>query len=147
MIIVVAHQGDRYHRSSEDTVRQFKARFTIQGFSEGAVTKHVTHRCCGCLSCIKLRTGGTIPRPLLWFLVRATTPFEYIHMDFLAMSLAANGMQWILVVVDDLSLTTLLHPCKRCTAKEVVQALINEWLAHYPDPVLATAHRRGSTLR
>ena len=135
VIIVVAHQGDRYHRSSEDTVRQFKARFAIQGFSESAVAKHVTHRCRGCLSCIKLRTGGTIPRPL-WFLVRATTPFEYVHMDFLAMPLAANGMQWILVVVDDLSLTTLLHPCKRCTAEEVVRALIDEWLAHYPDPVL-----------
>ena len=135
VLIVVAHQGDHYHRSSGDTAKQFMHKFAIHGFSDAATKNYITRRCRGCLSCIKLRTGDSIPRPL-WFLVRATVPFEYLHLDFLEMPVAATGEQWILVVVDDLSLTTLLHPCKRCTAEEVVKALLNEWLAHYPDPVM-----------
>ena len=59
------------------------------------------------------------------------------------MPVAANGMKWLLVIVDDLSLTCLLHPCMQATAEVVINVLINEWLAHYPDPVLL--HTDGGT--
>ena len=55
------------------------------------------------------------------------------------MPVTAAGNCWFLV--EDLSLATLLHPCQRCTAIEVVKALANKWLSHYPDPV----HTDGGT--
>ena len=142
IIIVAAHQGDWFHRSSDATAATFLRQFTIFGHTDTVSKVHIITRCRGCLSCIKLRTGGSVPRPL-WYLVRATRPFEYLHLDFLEMPLAAFGNCWLLVVVDDLSLTTLLHPCRRCTAMKVVAALVNEWLSHYPNPVLL--HTDGGT--
>ena len=141
-VIVAAHQGDMFHRSSSATATTFLRHYAIHGFTENATKKHIAARCRSCLACIKLRTGGTIPRPM-WYLVRATRPFEYLHLDFVEMPTSSDGFKWLLVVVCDLSLTTLLHPCKRCTAMEVVTALVNEWLAHYPDPVLI--HTDGGT--
>ena len=76
-----------------------------------------------------------MPRPL-WYMVRATRPFEYLHLDFVSMPDSAGGHKHLLVIVDDLSLTTLLHPCARADADTVIDALLNHWLAHYPDPVL-----------
>ena len=52
-------------------------------------------------------------------------------------------MNWLLVVVDDLSLTTLLHPCESCTAEVFIHTFINEWLAHYPEPIML--HTDGGT--
>ena len=110
-LIVIAHQGDLHHRSSTETVDVFMRTLAIQGHSPAATKQYITRRCRSCLACIKLRTGGTVPRPL-WFMVRATRPWEYIHADFVEMPKASNGMVWMLVLVDDLSLTTLLHPCE-----------------------------------
>ena len=141
-LLVVAHQGDQHHRSSEETADVFMRTFAIHGHSEAATKRYITRRCRSCLGCIKLRTGGTVPRPL-WFMVRATRPWEYVHADFIEMPKATNGMVWMLVLVDDLSLTTLLHPCEACTAEVFINVFINEWLSHHPDPVLL--HTDGGT--
>ena len=71
-----------------------------------------------------MKTGGSIPHPM-WYMVRATRPFEYLHLDFVEMPTSADGCKWLLVVLCDLSLATLLHHCKRCTAMEVVTALVD----------------------
>lgn len=76
-------------------------------------------------------------------MVRATHPWEYLHADFVEMPKASDGMEWLLIIVDDLSLTTLLHPCTSCTTEVFVDAFINHWLAHHPDPVLL--HTDGGT--
>ena len=69
-------------------------------------------------------------------MVRATRPFEYLHLDFVSMPDAVGGYKHLLVVVDDLSLTTLLYPCAAADSTAVVDALINGWLSHYPDPLM-----------
>ena len=141
-LIVIAHQGDLHHRSSDETTDVFMTTFSIQGHSPASTKKYVARRCRSCLACIKLRTGGTVPRPL-WYMVRATRPWEYLHADFIEMPTAADGMGWLLIITDDLSLTTLLHPCVSCTTEVFVDAFINHWLAHHPDPILL--HTDGGT--
>ena len=75
-------------------------------------------------------------------MVYVTAPFEYLHMDFLTMSTATNGMNHILVIVDDFSLTTLLFPSVKADTETVVKTLL-QWLSHYPDPILL--HTDGGT--
>ena len=123
-VVAVAHQGDHFHRSSTDTAKTLLTSFAIDGWSDTKVRAHVIARCRSCLACIKLRCGGTVPRPL-WYMVRATRPFEYLHLDFVSMPDSAGGHKHLLVIVDDLSLTTLLHPCERADADAVIEALLN----------------------
>ena len=67
-------------------------------------------------------------------MVRATVPFEYIHADWIDMPEATNGYKYLLVVIDDLSGTVMLHGCKTHTAEDTARALVNHWLSIYPDP-------------
>ena len=122
-IIAVAHQGDVHHRSSEATATIFMNYFTVQGMTVRATRCHIVSRCRACLSCIKLRAGGSVPRPL-WYLVRATKPFELIHANFMSMPTTVDGHDYLLVIVDDMSLTTVLVPTQRATVEAVVRALL-----------------------
>ena len=54
-----------------------------------------------------------------------TKPFENIHFDFIEIPDATNGMKCLLVVVDDFSLTTVLHPTARADTEAVVAALLD----------------------
>ena len=69
-------------------------------------------------------------------MVRATRPYKYLHLDFVSMPESAAGHLYLLVIVDDMSMTTLLHPTEKTDADTVIDALLNHWLSHYPDPVL-----------
>ena len=86
-------------------------------------------------NCIKTMPGKIIPRPM-WYMVYATRPFEYIHLDFVELPDASDGYKYVLVVTDDFSLTTLLHPTKSADSETVVDALLQHWLPYYPDPEL-----------
>ena len=134
-IIALCHQGDLRHRSAEDTVAEFRAHYRLHELTRTAEAKFIKHACAKCLGCIKTRTGQKIPRPT-WYLVYATTPFEYIHMDFMSMPDTNDGCTQLLVVVDDFSLTVLLQPTNSANAATVAKALIDHWLAVYPDPLL-----------
>ncbi len=76
-----------------------------------------------------------MPRPM-WYMVYATRPFEYIHLDFIEMPEAVDGATYVLVITDDFSLTTVLYPTKNADAATVAEALLQKWLAYYPDPAL-----------
>lgn len=129
-IITIAHQADHYHRSQHDTEKCIAAVFAIHKLRD-TVQRAVR----ACISCLKSRYGQMIPRPL-WYMVRATRPFEYLHADFVHVPLSTCGCEYVLVIVDDLSLTALLHPCKRNDAKSFITAMLDHWLAYYPDPIM-----------
>ena len=131
-IIALSHQGDHHHRSATQTVAEFRRHFRMAAMTKTKEERHIRAKCAKCLSCIKTRTGQSIPRPL-WYMVYATTPFEYIHLDFVEMPTTATGVTQLLVVVDDFSLTTLLQPTNSANAATVAKALLDDWLAHYPD--------------
>ena len=131
-IIAICHQGDMVHRSAVGTWELFNRHYYIHGLSRKQQQEHIKGACKKCLSCIKTRTGKVIPRPM-WYMVRATKPFEYIHLDYIELPDAANGMKYVLVITDDLSLTTVLHATKNNDAETVVKVLLEHWFAYYPD--------------
>ena len=134
-IIAIAHQGDQYHRSSVDTVILTLRRFAFEGLTYEASRLYIVSRCQACLSCIKMRTGDTIPRPM-WYMIRATRPFELLHMDYVSMPETTTGMKHLLVVTDDLSCLVVLEPTTTNDAATVALTLLSRWLAHYPDPAM-----------
>ena len=135
IVVALCHQGDHTHRTIQDTLVEFRRHFCLHGASRTREQAFIHARCKRCLSCIKTRTGKIIPRPL-WYMIYATRPFEYIHMDFVKLPPSVHGYKYVLVITDDFSLTTLLHPAKTNDVDVVVKALLDEWLAHYPDPDL-----------
>ena len=108
--------------------------------SRKAEEEFIRNICRKCLSCIKTKTGGVIPRSM-WYMVYATRPFEYIHVDFFELPDAVNGYKWLLIITDDFSLTTVLHPTKSANADTVVKVLLKHWLAVFPDPDLVHSGR------
>ena len=78
-----------------------------------------------------------------WDMMRATKPFEYIHSDWMDMPTAATGEKYLMIIIDDLSGTTLLHPAKTHTALQTAKVFTNEWLSTYPDPTIL--HTDGGT--
>ena len=125
----------RDSNSQTETLAEFRKHFYLHGVNRSTEESLIRDAVRRCLSCIKTRTGKSIPRPL-WYMVYATAPFEYIHLDFMELPDATNGMKYVLVVVCDFSLTTLLHPCHKADTETVVKALLEHWLSHYPDPLL-----------
>ena len=141
-VIVICHQGDTFHRSVMDTLKEFPEHYVMHGMGKTAEKEFIRALCRRCLSCIKTKTGSTIPRPM-WYMVYATKPFEYIHMDFIQLPEAANGCKYILALTCDFSLTTVLQPTRNADADTVVKVLLEQYLPTYPDPDLI--HSDGDT--
>ena len=127
-VIALCHQGDLYHRSAKQTVKEFQRHFRLYMLTRTAEEQHIKTKCSKCLGCIKTRSGQSVPRPL-WYMVYATTPFEYLHMDFVELPTTADGIAQLLVVVDDCSLATLLQPTNSANAATVAKALIDHWIS------------------
>ena len=127
-LITLAHQDNHAHRSIDDTIQRLRDKFSFPKLAEKA--KDLTH---ACLQCLKIRGGTVTPRPL-WHMMRGTKPYEYIHSDWMDMPTAANGHKYLLIVIDDLSGTVLLHSASTHTAEETARALVDHWLSNYPDP-------------
>jgi len=134
-VIAICHQGDLVHRSAMDTLKEFRNHYAMQGMGRKMEEEFIKALCRKCISCIKTRTGNTIPRPM-WYMVYATRPFEYIHMDFITLPDSADGYKHVLIITCDFSLTTVLQPTKSADADTVVRALLEHWLSVYPDPDL-----------
>ena len=134
-VIAVCHQGDHVHRSADETIREFRKHYCLHMQGRKHEEEFLRNRCRKCLSCIKTRTGKTVPRPM-WYMTYATRPFEYIHMDFMELPTPTNGKKYVLVITDDFSLTTVICNTEKNDANTVVRALLDHWLSIYPDPDL-----------
>ena len=148
-IIAICHQGDHAHRSAANTLKEFRNTFTLKGLNRTEEERYIKACCRKCLSCLKTRAGKVIPRPL-WYMVYASRPFEYIHMDFIELPDATDGNVYVLMLTCDFSLTTMLIPTPNADAETVVDALM-EYLAVYPDPDLihtdGGSHFRNEVMR
>ena len=71
-----------------------------------------------------------------WEMMRATVPFEYVHYDWMDMPTASNGHKYLMIIIDDLSGTVLLHSAKSHTATVTARVYVKEWLSHYPEPTM-----------
>ena len=129
-LITLAHQDQHAHRSIDDSVKRLREFFTFPNLKDEATVFVHT-----CLHCMKIRGGLVTPRPT-WEMMRATVPFEYVHSDWVDMPTAANGHKYMMIIIDDLSGTVLLHSGKTHTAEDTARVYVNEWLANYPDPTI-----------
>ena len=134
-VIAVCHQGDHIHRSADETIREFRKHYRLHLLGRKNEEEFLRNRCRKCLSCIKTRTGKTVPRPM-WYMVRATRPYEYVHMDYMELPMPVNGKKYVLLITCDFSLTTVICNTRNNDASSVVKALLDHWLSIYPDPDL-----------
>ena len=123
-VIAVCHQGDHIHRSADETIREFRKHYRLHLLGRKNEEEFLRNRCRKCLSCIKTRTGKTVPRPM-WYMVRATRPYEYIHMDFMELPMPVNGKKYVLLITCDYSLTTVACNTRNNDANAVVRALLD----------------------
>ena len=136
-LMALAHQDQHAHRSIDDSVARLREFFTFPDLKNKVTI--FTHTC---LHCMKIRGGMLMPRPT-WEMMRATVPFEYVHSDWMDMPTASNGHKYLMVIIDDLSGTVLLHSAKAHTATITAHVYVDEWLSHYPDPTML--HTDGGT--
>ena len=129
-LMALAHQDQHAHRSIDDSVARLREFFTFPDLKDRMTVFAHT-----CLHCMKIRGGVLMPRPT-WEMMRATVPFEYVHSDWMDMPTASNGHKYLMIIIDDLSGTVLLHSAASHTAEETARAYVHEWLSHYPDPTI-----------
>ena len=129
-LMALAHQDQHAHRSIDDSIARLREFFTFPDLqNKMTIFAHT------CLHCMKIRGGILMPRPT-WEMMRATVPFEYVHSDWMDMPTASNGHKYLMIIIDDLSGTVLLHSAASHTAEETARAYVHEWLSHYPDPTI-----------
>ena len=129
-LITLAHQDNHAHRSIQDTIHRLAQKFTFANLIKK--TTEFTHTC---LQCLKINGGKLTPRPL-WHMLHATRPFELIHSDWMDMPDAHNGHKYLLIIIDDLSGTVLLHSSDKHTAYITAKIIVEHWLSCYPDPTM-----------
>jgi len=123
-ILVLLHCGSIGYRGMDGTSSILKENFYWESL-EKDVSKFVK----GCLHCLITRTGDAIPRPLAHAL-HGEKPNEVVHLDFLYMGAGVEGLQYILIIRDDLSSYVWLFPKQAATAEEAADALVN-WIGSF----------------
>lgn len=150
-LIVAAHCGTAGHRGAVATFNALREKFIWKNMEED-VKIFVQH----CIHCLVAKAGLRIPRPLA-LTEHATRPNEITHFDYLYMGAGAGGMQYILVIRDDLSGYLWLSPSASADSAHTAQELsrwisvfttMDMWIsdqgAHFKNELLrelASAHR------
>ena len=88
-----------------------------------------------CLSCLKLKGGKLMPRPMGNMLM-AEQPMEVVAMDFLKLPCTArrNGYKHVLVIVDQLTRVCVCVATKDATAATAARIFVDRWLSFFPSP-------------
>jgi transposase InsO family protein len=71
-------------------------------------------------------------------------PLQAIYMDHIGPLPASSGYHYILVIVDRFSRLCNLIPTRTTSAREVAQALVNDWITYYGVPSLITTDGASS---
>ncbi|RCN38569.1 integrase core domain protein [Ancylostoma caninum] len=80
----------------------------------------------GCRKCLLENPRPSVTPPLKPFV--SSKPFECVCADLLEMGLSANGMKYVLVVVDQFSKWLEAYAIKDKSAKTVAEALFQKWV-------------------
>jgi hypothetical protein len=127
-IVAVAHQGQHGHIAHDITRKRCEQVFTWPNMRD-----QVKRWVCKCLQCIKLAGGKLMPRPLGHQLL-ATLPMEVVAIDFLDMGRGKGGYKYLLVIVGQLTRTSVMVATKDETAHTAATIFCTRWLAFFPDP-------------
>jgi transposase InsO family protein len=127
-LLIVAHQGRACHRGVQVTLGHLRQHFFWEDMGLDCSTFVA-----GCLTCIRVRGGGTVPRPL-GHGMQATRPNSVLGCDYLYVRAATPGsghdFVYLLVLVDLYARYVDLVPCAEANAANVVRALLR-WFAQF----------------
>ena len=82
-----------------------------------------------CIHCIITRSGEVIPRPL-GSQIHGTRPNEVVHMDYLYMGKGFDGLQYVLLIRDDLSSFVWTCACRAANGEFAAEVLA-KWVANF----------------
>ncbi|KAL6735557.1 hypothetical protein Aduo_005986 [Ancylostoma duodenale] len=80
----------------------------------------------GCRKCLLGNPRPTVTPPLKPFVF--SKPFECVCADLLEMGLSANGMKYVLVIVDQFSKWLGTYAIKDKSAKTIAEVLFQKWI-------------------
>lgn len=122
-IAVEAHCGERGHRAYDVTLEVIQRTYWWPEIKED-IKEFIQ----SCIHCIISRNGERIPRPLSTAL-HGERPNEVVHADFLYMGPSnIEGLTYVLLIKDDLSSYTWLHPCANADSEAATNA-IAKWIS------------------
>ena len=88
-----------------------------------------------CLDCVYTKAVSLMPRTLEE--TERSLHFHYLYMGESAVDAGidtADGFQYVLVILEDVSGCTWLRPCRACTANGTVEELVR-WCATFGPPI------------
>ena len=122
-IAVVAHMGIGGHRRIKPTLQAVEAMFEW-----AQMKQEITAFTQSCIHCAQI-DGKTEPRP--WGTgLHATKPNELIHWDWLKLPKSTGGLNYVLVVRDDMSGFVKLYPAATADAQTTAASLM-DWFATF----------------
>lgn len=127
LVIAAAHNGPAAHRGSDATYTHL-AEYCWWPSMKDDVRRH----CLACMTCLKTRTGKTVPRPLL-HMQRSPGPNKLISFDFAQArsdQLEPGATKYVLVILDNFSRFVRLYPATNTDAATVTTALM-DWFSSY----------------
>lgn len=119
--IVAAHCGTADNRGAESTTSALKEDYVWNHMNDDV--KAILR---SCLHCLVAKTGHRIPRPMS-ITLHTTTLNEVLHFDFLYMGAGNNGLNYVLVLRDDLSSYLWLKYCASADAETAANE-ISRWI-------------------
>jgi hypothetical protein len=138
-LLIAAHTGPGGHRGITTTEQ------AMNGFLHWtSMRKDLASFENSCIPCLGTSTGGTVPRPMAQTL-HADKPKKLLHFDFLYIEHGLKGVDYILVLKDDLSSYCRLIPVVAANAVTTAAAHI-DWFATF-GVVLDWISDRGSHFR
>jgi Integrase zinc binding domain len=123
-LLIAAHTGPGGHRGITTTEQ------AMNGFVQWtSMRKDLASFVNSCIHCLSSSTGGTVPRQKAQTL-HAEKPNKLLHFDFLYIGHGLKGVDYILVLKDDLSSYCRLIPSSAANAVTTAASLI-DWFAPF----------------
>lgn len=85
-----------------DTRPSRKQLISREHFTWREILEHVSAIIGVCILCVMARTGMKIPRPFA-STTHGTKPYGVLHFDYLKLGDGKNGVEYVLVIINDLS--------------------------------------------
>lgn len=123
-LLVIAHHDTAGHRGMQSTTNSLTTEFFWEGLRQD-----VEDFCRKCLFCLQKQGGRVVPRPL-GTQMHADGPNQVLHLDYIQLPVAYNGMGYVLVLKDGYSHFVELVPCHKCDAMSAALA-IQDWYKRF----------------
>jgi transposase InsO family protein len=123
-ICIIAHTGIAGHRGVKVTTGEIKKWFWWEEM-ENNIRDYVRL----CLQCVKLVNRQMTVRPM-GEQIRGERPNEVIHFDYMKMPVSKEGLEYVLVVKDDVSQWVELVSAESACTAVVVETLLR-WFARF----------------